>query len=64
MPVGVERERELVVRPLDLLRARVLRQAQNCVGILGGPRREAAAAQRRPWKSEELPERVQEMALS
>ena len=54
--VGVERQRELVVRPLDLLRARVLRQAQNRVGLLGGPRREATAAQqRRPWKSEEQP---------
>ena len=59
MAVGVERQRELVVRPLDLLRARVLRQAQNCVGLLDSPRREATAAQQRwPWKSEERPESV------
>ena len=57
--VRMERQRELVVRPLDLLRARVLRQAQNCVGLLGGPRREATAAQqRRPWKPEERSESV------
>ena len=56
--VGMERQRELVVRPLDLLRARVLRQAQNCVGLLGGPRRETAAQQRRPWKPEERSESV------
>ena len=54
--VGVERQRELVVRPLDLLRARVLRQAQDCVWVLGGPRREVTAAQQRAlWKLEERP---------